>query len=455
VTDFPYADIRSDIAGIAWPTISNGLPAVLVALIAQLERTQWLAPADILARQHCQLVRLAKHCHAYSDHFRKRLDGAGLAPEDLATPEGLRRLPLLSRHDLQGAANFFCREMPKDHAPLHEASTSGSTGEPVRVRRTAVSGLDWMAFTLREHIWHNRDFRKSFCAIRANVPEIRQAPSWGPPANLLFETGPAHFIPITAPIERQIALIQDFAPDNLLVYPSVLAALIEAAITRGISFPALSHLRTVGETVSQDLRIRARNYLGLEIADIYSSEEVGYIAFQCSHAGSYHVQAEAVIVEVLDEEGRPCVPGQKGRVVVTDLHNFATPLIRYDIGDYAEPGPSCGCGRGLPTLARLYGRERNLILMPDGTRHWPLVGFDRFRAIAPVRQYQFVQTGREEIEVRLAVERSLSGSEEEALAAHIWQSLGYSFQLTFLYFEGGIPRGAGGKFEEFICRVAP
>jgi phenylacetate-coenzyme A ligase PaaK-like adenylate-forming protein len=62
-------------------------------------------------------------------------------------------------------------------------------------------------------------------------------------------------------------------------------------------------------------------------------------------------------VEVLDEEGRPCAPGETGRVVATSLNNFAMPLIRYETGDTAEVGAPCPCGRGLPVLTRIMGRD--------------------------------------------------------------------------------------------------
>ena len=78
---------------------------------------------------------------------------------------------------------------------------------------------------------------------------------------------------------------------------------------------------------------------------MYSSQEVGYIALQCPENESYHIQAENVLVEILDDDGLPCEPGEVGRVVVTALHNLATPLLRYDIGDYAEVGSPCSCGR--------------------------------------------------------------------------------------------------------------
>lgn len=189
------------------------------------------------------------------------------------------------------------------------------------------------------------------------------------------------------------------------------------------------------------------------VADLYSSQEVGNIALQCPEGEGYHVMAESVLVEVLDDQGAPCSDGQVGRVVISDLHNFATPLIRYDIGDMAEPGGRCACGRGLPTLRRILGRERNLLLLPDGSRHWPLVGFARFREVAPIQQYQMVQHSRSAVEVRLVCERPLTQDEETRLGDVIRGALGYPFDLDFIYFAGELPRSPGGKFEEFVCKA--
>jgi phenylacetate-CoA ligase len=271
---------------------------------------------------------------------------------------------------------------------------------------------------------------------------------------LLFRTGPAQYIPITAGLDRQWAWLTEFDPDTLLIYPSTLAALARLAEARGETLPGLHHIWTIGETLPPATRALAAAVFGPAPVDLYSSQEVGIIALQCPDSGLYHVAAECVLVEVLDERGAPCGPGEVGRVTVTDLRNFATPLIRYDIGDYAEASSPCACGRGLPTLARILGRERNLILMPDGARHWPLVGFARFRDAAPVAQYQLVQRERERIEVRLVVESPLAPGQEAALGAVIREALGHDFALTFTYFPDRIPPSKGGKFEEFVCEVA-
>jgi phenylacetate-CoA ligase len=163
--------------------------------------------------------------------------------------------------------------------------------------------------------------------------------------------------------------------------------------------------------------------------------------------------AERVLVEVLDSEGNPCAPGETGRLVVSSLHNFAMPLIRYELRDHATVGEPCACGRTLPTLARIAGRERNMVRLPDGTTHWPLVGFHRFREIAPVRQYQLIQHTLHAVEVRLVCDRALSAGEEAHLGAVIRDALGYAFELRFAYFGRELPRAPNGKFEEFVCAI--
>jgi phenylacetate-CoA ligase len=421
--------------------------------LRQLETTQWQSGEELAALQGRQLAALAAHCEKASPQFRRRLAQAGLTASDLAAPGGLQRLPVLHRRDIQTATDFYCDTMPEAHQPVFETRTSGSTGEPVAVQRTAVSQLDWLATTMREHLWHNRDFVKSVCAIRANIVKTVRADDWGEPVSLLFQSGPILGLPITLDVTEQMRLIAQFKPHLLIVYPSNLAALVRCCRQNGVAFAGLKQILTIGETLSPETRALAEETFGAAVADMYSSQELGTIALQCPTSPLYHVMAENLIVEVLDAQGGACREGQTGRLVITDLRNYATPLIRYDIGDYAEVGPPCPCGRGLQTLTRILGRERNLILMPDGTRHWPLVGFHKFREIAPVAQYQFVQHAREDIELRLVTERPLTGDEENNLRALIQKALGYPFALHLVYFEKRIPPAASGKFEEFVCLV--
>jgi phenylacetate-CoA ligase len=425
----------------------------LSRLMRQLEKTQWQSREELAAVQSLRLGEVAGHCEQHSPQFARRLSAAGITAAELAAPGGLQKIAVLKRRELQTATDIFCETVPKTHQPVAETRTSGSTGEPVVVRRTAVSQMDWLATSLREHLWHNRDFAHAVCVIRATISKPQRAKDWGEPVNLLFESGPLLGLPVTLDIGAQANAIADFKPRFLIVYPNNLGALARHCREKGVRFEGLRQILTMGETLSPDTRALAGETFGADVADMYSSQELGTIALQCPVSPLYHVMAENLIVEVLDEDGALCGEGETGRLVITDLRNLATPLIRYDIGDYGEVGPPCPCGRGLPTLRRILGRERNLILMPDGTRHWPLVGFHKFREIAPVTQYQFIQHTCENIEVRLVTERPLDNGEEDRLRSLMQKALGHAFALQFVYFDDRIPPATSGKFEDFVCLV--
>lgn len=449
--------MQSMVAGVVWPPLLSGEGAPLAALTHQLQQTQWLPADDIVVRQHQQLVMLAQHSEIHSVYFRDRMRAAGMRAGQLSTREDLRRLPVMRRRDVQAAGEaLFCAQIPRAHAPIAESSTSGSSGEPVVVKRTAVSRLMWLAMTLREHLWQQRDFRGRLAVIRDDYLQSEQAdwPTWGPPASLLFQTGPSHALAVRTGVARQFEWLQSINPNYLLVYPSNLAALLIEFEQHGVRLPRLQQIRTINETLTAGIRESARRVLGADIADTYSSAEVGVIAVQCPDSALYHVMAEGMIVEILNERDEPCAPGEVGRVVVTDLHNFATPLIRYELGDYAETSGPCPCGRGLPALRRIVGRRRNMVRLPDGRSLWPAIGGLRYREIAPIRQFQFIQRELETIEVRLVSRVPLSADQERRIGELIRKALDFSFNLQFVYFAEQIPRGPGGKFEEFVCELA-
>lgn len=155
---------------------------------------------------------------------------------------------------------------------------------------------------------------------------------------------------------------------------------------------------------------------------------------------------------MLDEDGRPCRPGETGRVVLTTLHNFAMPLIRYEIGDYAEVGEPCSCGRGLPVLKRIHGRRRNMIALPDGRRHWPSFPAEMWREVAPVEQFRLVQRTPEEIEACYVMARELTQEEKARLEAALASRFGYPFRIAWKRSDA-LDRGPGYKFEDFISEL--
>jgi len=206
---------------------------------------------------------------------------------------------------------------------------------------------------------------------------------------------------------------------------------------------------TFGEVLEPYVREQVQSAFSAQVIDCYSSMECGMLALQCPDSALYHVMAEGVLLEVVDERNRPCLPGQFGRVLVTVLQNFANPLIRYEIGDYAQVGPPCPCGRGLPTLRRIVGRARNLLTLPDGNRRWPFPHSMEFAGRDPVQQFQIAQIAIDEIEARLVLSRPFTEPEKREFERSLIEAVDHPFRISFRFVDE-IPRSAGGKFEDFV-----
>lgn len=461
--------MRLKSSSLVWPNValplpsSNGVDFVhaqevieLHALLEALTRLERVSPDELHAGQSQQLVALTSYMSSRSRAYRQRLIAAGMNPDVALTTETLQCLPVLSRRALQaGGSAWFCPP-PPEHFPVEQTRTSGSSGEPVVVERTRINHLYWLAYGMREHLWWQRDFSGALAVIRANLinEQITQA-TWGPPASLFAPTGPGHALSMANDTAKQAHWLTRLNPRYLLTLPNNLADLVRYIDNNGLAgrLTNLHQVRCLSETVTDELRAECRRVLSVPIADSYSTQEFGIIAIQCPASGHYHVMAENLLVEVINHHGRPCAEGESGELVITDLHNFATPLIRYAIGDYAVMGGPCSCGRSLPTLRRIMGRSRHMAIYPDGTRRWPRIGYHQFRDVAPICQFQLVQVATDAIHARFVVERALTTAEEMALTAIIREAMGYTFTVNYEYVADAIPRGPGGKFEEFICRV--
>jgi len=271
-------------------------------------------------------------------------------------------MPVLTRAELPHCAGAA----PPTHGTVSEAVSAGTTGAPVRVRKTALDGLFWQAALVREERWHRarpEGLVLRLTAIPAHLPpelaaaargpDGLQLPDAGPPANDIWHTGPLVLADAARPPERVRALVERHRPAYLLTTPAILRDLLPAL--HGL--PRLEAVWTIGAAVDAALRAACAEILGAPIVASYTAAETGYMALQCPDHPHYHVLAENCRLELLDDAGRPA---KSGRVVVTPLHNFATPLLRYGIGDEAAFGPACPCGRTLPVLTRI-SRQTNAV----------------------------------------------------------------------------------------------
>lgn len=442
---------KNCVPGLQWPSILEPNGALMASLQYQFEQTEQLTAEEIRSLQFKQAEALLYIAKRSVPFYKDRLPQvSGQLTEDI-----WRDIPVLTRDQLVDAKEKLVNQRPlKGHEQLNKITSSGSTGIPVTAYGTPITRMFWNAFTLREHLWQKRDFAEKLVSIRPEVGEPGQpqiSKSWGGGAGTVYVTGPGAAMNSRTDIEAQLQWLQRENPGYLLSLPSNLNELAKLCIERNISLPNLKQIRCYGELLTEAVKERCRQAWGVPISDVYSAQEVGYIAMQCSEHGSYHVQSESLLVEILDENDQPCMPGEIGRVVVTTLLNFGAPLIRYALGDYARLGQPCKCGRGLPVIEKILGRQRNMMRAPNGKVHWPSFPSD-YWSNGKIRQLQLVQDKPDSLIIRLVVNQTLNQDEELKLKAIFCERFEYPFKCVFDYVDE-IPRSKSGKYEDFICQV--
>lgn len=448
---------RSAIKGIAWPALPGDSGTIMLALLNQLNESQWWPGGVLRKMQLTQIAVLLRHAADSTSYYREILPGSVRQGKDLTWDDWLA-VPTLDRVTARERFESLQSDaIPETHGPTSVSATSGSTGKPVRVTQTALSTAYEGAALLRYHKWHNRDFQARLASIKHNRLPAQGSgdyhqENWGWPVSDVYPSAPVAALTMESTISEQATWLRRINPDYLLSLPSNLVHLIKYFRDHDLELPSIRSVSTMMEIVSPALRALCREVWGAPIVDSYSCRESGTLAVQCPGDVHYHVVSENNLVEVLRDDNTPCAPGETGRVVVTDLHNFAMPMIRYELGDYAEVGGPCDCGRGLPVINRIHGRLRNMMLLPNGDRVWAHMSRPKLMQLDYIRQYQFVQTARDTIQANLVVTRPLTAEEETHLVRTWHKRWPYPFKVVFNY-PNAITSAAAGKIEDFRCEV--
>ena len=189
-------------------------------------------------------------------------------------------------------------------------------------------------------------------------------------------------------------------------FPSILALLGDQLLRAGTRLPTDPKVViSGGESLTGVRRATIAEAFSAVVVDRYACNEMAHVAQSCpAGAGGLHLLGDRVIVHVARGDGHPAAPGERGRMLLTDLENRVMPLINYDVGDVAVAGSACPCGRGLPVLAAVEGREADTVRLPSGDRisAYTLDACLRSACDAgTLREYQIVQTAVDRLRLSL------------------------------------------------------
>jgi phenylacetate-CoA ligase len=392
----------------------------LAGALGEMRRAQWLPPEELQTRAEGRLAALLRHAAENVPFYRDFYRDHGLAVDALRTVNDLSQLPILNKAIYrERGMEAFCAENVPAYRRL-ERATSGSTGEPFRFC------LDRAALPV---IFASHLFYDSWFGLRPFDRYLRIvfAPLHDPPLPSATPLAVRFRQAVTGRLkawyealtqkhiwvwevngekaEEVYRCMEEFRPDFVLGYTSTLSLLADDLSRRGRRLiRPVRGVITIAEPLLPRRRRQIEQYFDAPITNRYGLREFGsWSAQSCSEApNQFHLNAELVVCEILREDGSRTAPGETGRVVLTDLFNYAMPFIRYDTGDLATADSGrCACGRGFPLIGKLEGRSKECIRTPSGKVISSLllgdylwVGGPSFKYnnhLEAVRQYQLVQ----------------------------------------------------------------
>ncbi len=411
-----------------------------------LERSQWWSADQLVAWQRQQLQFLLHHARATSPYYRFRLN-AVFRPDGSIDWDRWHKIPIIRRSDvMERFDSILSTAPPPQHGPLHDQQSSGSTGHPVKVRTTQWLVQTSLACNWRAHGWGGLDWSKTlfFTGDREKNRTLGQdIGQWGPPWLEDARRGHMLYSAYGTPFIDRLRVMADHRVNYHAATAPTAERLAEEARATGVR-PHLEAFLLRGGAVSELLRSDLLETFGAKVVEFYSSKECGAIAQRCPEGPGYHVNAETVLLEVVDANGMPVRPGEAGRAVITPFTSTAFPLIRYDQGDIVVAGETCTCGRGLPVIASISGREAGFFTHPDGRK------VDRgltqeCRELIGAGVVQIAQVGPTHFEVRYTP-RDWGVPRDEARFAEKFRALLFEDSEVKLVEMPEIPLSPTGKF---------
>jgi phenylacetate-CoA ligase len=419
--------------------------------------SQWWSPQQLQNYQRSQLVQLLRHARANVPFYEHRLD-AIMTPDGEVDWSRWNEIPIIRRQDVVAyGEQMRARDLPPGHGPTTMSSTSGTSGPPITLMSTSVANLALTGNRFRYYNWHGIDTSRDCCSVFGDDPAVAAWPDgqvlgqWGPDWELDALDGTLVRINRLTSYERIVDFLERRRPTYLTTGPNTAHAVALTARRLG-STVRLAAFLPHGAGATDRARTVIRESLGATTVDLYSSKEAGHIAHACPQGDGMHVNAESLLVEIVDDDGRPIGDGRQGRVIITSFFNTAQPLIRYDQGDLASWGNICPCGRHLPSLTKLVGRSTTLFHHPDGRIRSAYLG--RNRELLKCEIWQVAQIGPTQFEVRYVPIDPNDPGDEAALAARIRELYFDDAEVSFRRMES-IPAAASGKPREYVNEWGP
>jgi phenylacetate-CoA ligase len=357
-----------------------------LAYWAMLQRLQWYGVDKLLKIQDRRIRKLLNHAVKEVEFYRKLYSSTTISEDDSGL-ELLNRSPVVTRKML---AETPLEKRTANSVNLNKTlkrTTAGSTGIPIEILETKSSAAYWVALYLRR-LWA--------WGVRPEDKILRLLPA--------VPAGSINYFMRRTLLDKNIKLvdlqqgidtsllskISKYGVNVLISNPSTLLAILKK-MEESNNTLSFKLVLTTGEILTPLMRKTIQDKLNCEVYDSYSTVELGNIAWECPTHTAYHINIDSVVLE-LNNPRRMGRSLTEGEAVGTCLYRYATPIIRYFIGDVVRlRDDECSCGRGLPLLESVQGRLVDYIVARDGVFISPYVLTTAMQKIEGIKQFKIIQ----------------------------------------------------------------
>ena len=356
----------------------------------QFKKNIWKSLNELEDIQNKKLKAIVNHAYQNVLFYREAFKKRDLHPDDIETVHDLVKLPIIEKKDIQQrpldflAKNYEINQCRKTH-------TSGSTGIPLTLYTDKIGESYNRTVNLRAMM-------ENGLHLTHKVMEITHPENFS--QKTLFRWMGIYrkeCLSVYDAPEINVKKFIEYCPDILMGYPSVLSLMADYITQNNIKITFPEKIFTSAEMLYDTVRKKIASTFGCDIIDIYGCTEFRRLAWECSKHEGYHTDIDFSVVEIIKDTAVEC---EYGSLIITGLHNYAMPLLRYRNGDAARALKyTCSCGRGLPLIEKILGRIDDKITLPSGRVVSPrsinvldyTVGINQYRIIQEEKGLFIVQ----------------------------------------------------------------
>jgi len=327
-----------------------------------LKRSAFWPRDKLRAYRNKRLREILAYACDHVPFYHEKFKEAGIEPSDIRTVEDLNKFPVIEKDEVRkNLGNMISDEY--DVARLKMLRTSGSTGEPLHFYITMAEDEFRKARHLRANIACGQRLRDKWVTITSPI-YFNQATKLQRTLRVFAPMS----VSVFDDVATQLSIIESLKPDVLDGYASSLLLLAKEVEKRSMKTIKPRVIISGADLIDAHSRQFVEKVFEVPFYDQYGAAEFERLAWQCQEKAEYHIDADSVVMQFVDENGEEVAPGETGKIVCTSLFNYAMPFIRYDVGDLGRPSEDadCTCGRTFPLMKVMEGRKDAIIVLPDG-----------------------------------------------------------------------------------------